>query len=278
MCWCDINDVGLQKARVSSVSFSLGISGQHRFIWVRGICGIQRNLLPRKPIPTSLQNWTLPLYLSFGLERCVNDIEPGNQTKVAFDRKITPLSHVSLPYPHPRNVTVCSQYVHRSVTRRPLRRWYCRYSLGNMAQITLQWRHNGNDSVSNHQPHDCLLNCLFRRRWKKTSKLRVTGLCVVNSSVIGEFSAQMASNGENVSIWWRHNEARSSREWQSEVEDLLWNCGTLIHVCPAENPTGLNLIYQLYCTYRYLEIRKHRIKLRAQDPLPYHLVICFVDF
>ena len=22
----------------------------------------------------------------------------------------------------------------------------------------LQWRHNGHDSVSNHQPHDCLLN------------------------------------------------------------------------------------------------------------------------
>ena len=26
------------------------------------------------------------------------------------------------------------------------------------------WRHNGRDGVSNHQPHDCLLNCLFRRR------------------------------------------------------------------------------------------------------------------
>ena len=37
--------------------------------------------------------------------------------------------------------------------------------------------------MSNHQPHECLLNCLFRRRRKKTSKLRVTGLCVstVNS-------------------------------------------------------------------------------------------------
>ena len=35
--------------------------------------------------------------------------------------------------------------------------------------------------VSNHQPHGCLLNRLFRRRSKKTSKLRVTGLCVGNS-------------------------------------------------------------------------------------------------
>ena len=39
-----------------------------------------------------------------------------------------------------------------------------------------QWRHNGRDSVSNHKPHDCLLNRLFRHRSKKTSKLHVTGL------------------------------------------------------------------------------------------------------
>ena len=45
----------------------------------------------------------------------------------------------------------------------------------------LQWRHNGRDSVSNHQSHVCLLNRLFRRRSKKTSKLRVTGLCAGNS-------------------------------------------------------------------------------------------------
>ena len=45
----------------------------------------------------------------------------------------------------------------------------------------LWWRRNGRDSVSNHQPHDCLLNRLFRRRWKKTSKLRVTGLFAGNS-------------------------------------------------------------------------------------------------
>ena len=42
--------------------------------------------------------------------------------------------------------------------------------------ILLQWRPNGRNSVSNHQPHDCLLNRLFRR-----------------------------SNVENVSIWWRHH-------------------------------------------------------------------------
>ena len=70
---------------------------------------------------------------------------------------------------------------------------------------SLQWRHNEHDGVSNHQPHDCSLNRLFRRRSKKTSKLRVTGLCEGNSPVTGEFPAQRASNAENVSIWWRHH-------------------------------------------------------------------------
>ena len=49
--------------------------------------------------------------------------------------------------------------------------------------VSLQWRHNGHDGVSNYLPHDCLLNHLFRRRSKKTSKLRVTGLCEGNSPV-----------------------------------------------------------------------------------------------
>ena len=46
---------------------------------------------------------------------------------------------------------------------------------------TLQWRHNGCDGVSNHRRIDCLLNCLFRRRWKKTPKLHITGLFEGNS-------------------------------------------------------------------------------------------------
>ena len=52
---------------------------------------------------------------------------------------------------------------------------------------------------------DCLLNRLFRRRSKKASKLRVTGICAGKSPVTGEFPAHMASNAENVSILWRHH-------------------------------------------------------------------------
>ena len=81
--------------------------------------------------------------------------------------------------------------------------WKCwLHTGGHFVSITsLPWRYNGRGSVSNHQPRDCLLNRLFRRRSKKTSKLHVTGLCAGNSPVPGEFPAQMASNAENVSIW-----------------------------------------------------------------------------
>ena len=75
---------------------------------------------------------------------------------------------------------------------------------------TLQWRHNGRDGVPNHQPRHCLLNRLFRRRSNKTSYLRVTGLCEGNSPLTGELPAQMASNAENVSIWWRHHVSKSN--------------------------------------------------------------------
>ena len=90
----------------------------------------------------------------------------------------------------------------------------------------LQWRLNGRDSVSNHQPHDCFLNRLFRRRSKKTSKLRITVLCVENSAGTGEFPAQMASYAENVSIWWRHYDYDSFR--------ISLICHLGYHCCPAD--------------------------------------------
>ena len=84
----------------------------------------------------------------------------------------------------------------------------------------LQWRHNGHDGISNHQPLDCLLNRLFRCRSKKTSKLRVTGLCAGNSPVTSEFRAQMASNVENVSIWWHHHDR--AKIWEIHLAPLCF--------------------------------------------------------
>ena len=84
-------------------------------------------------------------------------------------------------------------------------------------ETALQWRHNGHDGVSNHQHRDCLLSRLIRPKSKKTSKLRVTGLCAGNSPGTGEFPAQMVSDAENVSIWWR----------KSKSKKILFIVGTL---------------------------------------------------
>ena len=46
---------------------------------------------------------------------------------------------------------------------------------------------------------------------KRQSSTSVTGLCVGNLPVTGEFPAQMASNAENVSIWWRHPDFLTTR-------------------------------------------------------------------
>ena len=46
---------------------------------------------------------------------------------------------------------------------------------------------------------------VYSGRSKKTPKLCVTGLCVGNSLVTGEFPTQRANNMENVPIWWCHH-------------------------------------------------------------------------
>ena len=54
------------------------------------------------------------------------------------------------------------------------------YATDTISTFSLQWRHNEHDGVSNHHRPHCLLNRLFRRRSRKTSKLRVTGLYAGN--------------------------------------------------------------------------------------------------
>ena len=61
---------------------------------------------------------------------------------------------------------------------------------------------------------------------RKTSKVRVTGLCAGNSPGTDEFPAQMASNAENVSIWWRHYDRKNFdiRQWSKIAfsTELVW--------------------------------------------------------
>ena len=109
---------------------------------------------------------------------------------------------------------------------------------------SLRWRHNGRDSVLNHQPPDCLLNRLFRSKSKKTSKLRVTGLCAGNSTGTGEFPAQIASNAENVSIWWRHH-VIVWHIWLIFIVEAIDNCA-MVQNSRSANQNLYYLIMRLF--------------------------------
>ena len=118
--------------------------------------------------------------------------------------------------------------------------------------LTLQWHHNGCGGVSNYQPHDCILNRLFRRRSKKTSKLRVTGLCAGNSPVTFEFPTQMARNAENASIWWRHREVRSIKQDHRLGRDYEINLDPNDTSIPLHKITYIHSISTPDCKQRYL--------------------------
>ena len=96
---------------------------------------------------------------------------------VGFDINVViclPLGHILVrnrtPFTNRRQIIVMFN----------MKPYHARCISGKLDQ-SLHWRDNDHDDVLNHQPHACLLNRLIRRRSKKTSKLRVTGLCAGNS-------------------------------------------------------------------------------------------------
>ena len=95
--------------------------------------------------------------------------------------------------------------------------------------LSLHRRHNDHDGVSNHQPHGSLLNRLFRRRSKKTSKLRVTGLCVGNSPGPVNSPHKGPVTRKNVSIWWRHHDTVLYLESQ-----IAWHFSVLNSLRPSD--------------------------------------------
>ena len=130
--------------------------------------------------------------------------------------------------------------------------WRCFIAMGTFAKLgALQWRHNGRDGVPNHQPHDCLFNRLFKHRSKKTSKLRVTGLCAGNSLVAGEFPAQMASNAENVSIWWRHHGFPNSF-YKVTNNTTLRHCVCYCTIADKISEKKVRLWYRIYSLEEYV--------------------------
>ena len=103
--------------------------------------------------------------------------------------------------------------------------------------FALQWRHNGRDGVSNHQPHHCLLKRLFRRRSKKTSKLRVTGLCAGNSPVTGEFPTQMP-------VTWK----------MFPFDDVIMSLFRHDSPCLLLSPKEINLVFPIWWLKHYSDV------------------------
>ena len=127
---------------------------------------------------------------------------------------------------------------------------------------TLLWRHNGRDSISNDQPHHCLLNRLFKRRSKKKSKLRVTGLCTGNSPKTGEFPTQMTRNAEMfpfddvtmiVSVWNFQIREASYWMWIIKIEKYVG---------------GLNI--KNHCSSHYFHFKSHSCT-RIMESIVYSL-------
>ena len=81
-----------------------------------------------------------------------------------------------------------------------------------------QWRHNDGDGVSNHQPHDCLLNRLFKVQIKENIK------DPRHWPLWGEFTGDRwipLTKGQwrgNASIWWRHHGLNGNVIWL-----LVWD-------------------------------------------------------
>ena len=110
-----------------------------------------------------------------------------NVCQIYFVECVSKIEHILLVIHYSIYGAVCFQF-----TKFPRDGWDC-LGLGHEKMVcsvclfiflwTLQWRHNEHDGVSNHQPHDCLHNHVFRHRSKETSKLCVTGLCAGTSPV-----------------------------------------------------------------------------------------------
>ena len=86
---------------------------------------------------------------------------------------------------------------------------------------------------------------IFRRRSKKTSKLRVTGLCAGNSPVTGEFPAQMASNAENVSIRWHHHDFDCIHFIWADIDTVVGGHDLPYYECFKPPWTGCALLWVL---------------------------------
>ena len=122
------------------------------------------------------------------------------------------------------------------------------------AAISLQWRHNELDGVSASR---LFTQSFIRAQIKENiNALRHWPLCGELTGT-GEFPAQMASNAEKVSIWWRHHVV-------CHFVRLQWvDRETAIWLRSQQGNASSNYIWILCCrswfdTFIYLPIHLHK--------------------
>ena len=109
--------------------------------------------------------------------------------------------------------------------------YFCTEHIWRDHALIYHYSHNERDGDSNHRRLDCLLNRLFIRRPRKTSKPRVTGLCEGNSPVTGEFPAPrpVTHLQEHIRTWWKlisctHHTSPVGIHWQITIRhNHDWN-------------------------------------------------------
>ena len=137
-----------------------------------------------------------------------------------------------------------------------------------MLAIPLQWRHNGRDGVSNHQPHGCLLNHFNGRRSKKTQ----SSASLAFVPVTGKFPSQRASNAKKGSIWWRHNAIKVCWIWSLFCSHFVYR-----RVVYEENKSNWQVVSKYeYMLYQALisPLIYHHVDVLQLRPL---LVTCIHD-
>ena len=148
----------------------------------------------------------------------------------------------------------------------------CTNSLSAAHSVSMpsQWRHNDHDSVSNHQPHGCLLNRLFRRRSKKTSKLRFTGLCVgnspgpVKSPHKGPVTRKMFPFDDVIMAKWIHMMA-----WQGNV--------LIIDDCKWYNWICTSLLFRDFHIVHITKRMPDLVRLRHEDLSRHEYLTCNIQ-
>ena len=108
---------------------------------------------------------------------------------------------------------------------------------------SLQWPRNERDGVSNHQRLDCLLSRLFRRRSKKTSKLRVTGLSVGNSPHKGPVTRKMFPF-DDVIMYFFPEQRADDQHHEPRHTVLLWIFRPSVVTCDLPD-IGIYSVYSI---------------------------------